>query len=296
MKFVLLALPNVYEALVTQLESEGHVVKLITWAAAYVGHDWARRDVEVEIATFAPDYVINNMPALVLLDTSNFTYIANTVASAELETNKWPTRQKAGELGFLLPTVLEECDINQISTSHTDTVFVKPKRGSETAFPNQTWKVPKGMCYKHNINFPSGMPVYVEQDLQQDYEGYCFFTMCNGEYTINQITGYTGTGNDKRIDSGGEEWGTNANFIDLTPTQYSNALSLCTTWLNYAATLGGRYQGELSFGVLGNDIYWYEQNSKRGTHGVFSGSGQDWLNSLLTDSSESTKTQWNYNF
>lgn len=294
MKIVLISLANTYETVISQLESEGHSVLHITEKdGVYGGNSSAISTLETVISNFNPDIVVNNMPSVSLSNTSNFTYVANTQASADLELKKWETRQKAKELGFLLPTVLEECTMNTVSTAHTDTVFLKAKDVDPW---HQSWKIPAGTdIATHNKHFPPSIPAFVEADVGHDIEGNCMFTMHNGSYTINKTTGYTGRGNEKVL-SGKGDWKEGTEFKDLTSEQETAFLSLCTTWLNYAATLGGSYQGEICAGIKGTDVYWFEQNSRRSTYGSFVGTGQNWLDSLKSDSSKSSETRWDYNF
>jgi len=240
------------------------------------------------VASVANEYdlVINNVPSI----NTPSNGIGNTTASANLELCKWATRQKAEELGFLLPPVLEECTLNTVSTSHTNTVYVKPKDSSLHRWHN-CWKIPAGTDIEnHNKNFPPNIPAYVEEDIEHDIEGNCFFTMRDGSYKIQKILGYTGGGDYKVLGSSASGF----SFTSLTTAQENAFLPLCTAWLEYAKTLGGIYQGELCAGIKGTDVYWFEQNSRRGMHIPFTGSSDNWLESLRTDLTKAGLNDWNY--
>ena len=251
----------------------------------YSGSKYSHSDKLAEIA-LNYDLVINNSPWL----TTPSNGIGNTTASARLETHKWETRTKAQELGFLLPEVLEECTMDSVSTSHTETIFLKPKEGFQAC----TYKIDPSRddIAWHNGEFPPNIPAYVERDLEHDVEGNCFFTMKDGEYKIQKVLGYTGTGEDKRVAKIFTVTG--FEFTTLTTAQETAFLSLCTTWLDYAKTLGGTYQGEICAGIKGTDVYWFEQNSRRGMHIPFSGNSDNWLESLRSDLSKAGISEWNY--
>ena len=294
LRILFLSLSNTYETLIEQLHMEEHIVEQFTQ------RDGVYSRYQIAAATdkinrFYPNYIINNVPSIFLpaLETNSIV-IGNTEASANLELKKWETRQKAEELGFVLPEVLEECTLNTVSTSYTDTIFVKPKG---VDLYHQAWKIPAGTNIKenHNIQFPSDIPAYVEADVQHDIQVDCCFTIHNGSYTINQIIAHNSQGNEKILLGGSETWKQEIEQVTLTEEQESIVTPLFNNWLNYAATLGGSYQGCVTTGLKGTNLYWYEQNSRKGTHTSFTGKGQDWLNSLILDSSESSKTSWSYN-
>lgn len=294
MRILFLSLSNTYETLIEQLESEGHTAEQITEQEGIILPSDSIFLVEEKLLTFSPDYIINNIPSLSLPDFSNCTVIANTEASANLELKKWETRQKAGELGFSLPEVIEECTLNTVSTTHTNTIFLKPK-GIDPH--HQSWKIPAGTdIWRHNKQFPSNFPAYVEADTEHDMQVDCLFTIHNGSYAIYNITASTSKGDEKILFNGGlTNWNIGLESITLTAEQNTLVTALFNTWLTYVVTLGGSYQGCITTGLKGENLYWYEQNSRKETHTSFIGSGQDWLNSLTVDSSECSKTQWTYN-
>ena len=295
LRILFLSLSNTYETLIEQLHSEGHIVEQLT------EHDgiYARPEKATAIAVdkinrFYPTYVINNTPFLSLPALStNSIVIGNTEASANLELKRWETRQKAQELGFLLPEVLEECDLNAVSTDYTETVFVKPK-GIDPW--HCAWKIPAGTNIEenHNRHLPSGIPAYVEADTEHDMQVDCLFTIHNGSYAINSITAYTSKGDEKIFIGGTTNWKTGIEYRETSPEQNTLVTTLFNNWLEYAATLGGSYQGWAATGLKEQNLYWYEQNSRHGHHTRFIGSGQDWLNSLTVDPAECLKIQWDW--
>ena len=292
MRIFLISLPDTYESLKTSLEAISHVVYLYTDTTAYSGVDWAKADVLEKIEDFGPDIVVNNMPALFLPSSSDYTYIGNSTESANLELKKWETRNKARDTGFLLPTVLEECTMNTVSTSHTDTVFLKPK--GITKWP-QAWRIASGESIDtHNSSFPADIPAYVEADLQHDIEAGCIFTMRDGSFQIVKTQGYTSRGEEKSIFRH-VDWKDNG-VCNLTAEQDAAVRFVCTNWLNYAALHGGTYEGEVCVALKGTEVYWLEQNSRRGTFATFTGSAQDWLDSLTSDVSKASSISWDFNF
>jgi len=274
MKILIVSYENCYNG----LSLSGHTVDY------YSGSIFSHSDRLADVATDY-DLVINNSPWL----TTPSNGIGNTAASARLETHKWETRAKAKELGFLLPEVLEECNMNAVSTSYTETVFLKPKENEMACI----YKIDPSRddIAWHNTQLRA-VPGYVEKDIEHDIEGNCFFTMRNGEYKIQKVLGYTGTGEDKRLQK--PFMTTGFEFTTLTSAQETAFLSLCTTWLDYAKTLGGTYQGEICAGIKGADVYWFEQNSRRGMHIPFTGNSNNWLESLRSDLSKAGTDEWNY--
>ena len=295
MRILFLCLSNTYETLIKQLHKEGHVVEQVTeHNGIYSNNETASVIAIDKINRFYPNYIINNIPSLSLPSFTNYIEIGTTEASANLELKKWETRQKAKEFGFLLPEVLEECTLNTVSTTHTNTVFLKPK-GLDRH--HQAWKIPAGTNIEnHNKEFSANIPAYVEADVDHDMHIDCTFTMYNGAYVINDIVAHTATGNDKILFNGGvANWKIGSKYVTLTTEQKNMVTGLFTSWLDYVATLGGSYQGCLAAGLKGENLYWYEQNSRKGTYTIFSGSGQDWLNSLTINAEESLKTHWDFN-
>jgi len=296
LRILFLSLSNTYETLIEQLHSEGHIVEQLTEHEGICARPEKATAIAVDkINRFYPTYVINNRPSLFLpAFSTNSIVIGNTEASANLELKKWETRQKAQELGFLLPEILEECTLSTVSTTHTNTVFLKPK-GIDPW--HCAWKIPTGTnIADHNNELSIDTPAYVEADVEHDAHIDCTFTICNGAYVIDQIVAHTSTGNDKILfNKSFTNWKTGSEYVTLTIEQKDMVTALFNSWLAYAATLGGNYQGCLAAGLKGENLYWYEQNSRKGTHTIFSGSGQDWLNSLTINPAESLKTHWDFN-
>ena len=279
MKILIVSYDNCYNG----LNLSGHTVDF------YSGSKYSHSDKIAELST-EYDLVINNSPWI----TTPSNGVGNTPASARLETHKWETRLKAQELGFLLPEVLEECDMDSVSTNYTETVFLKPKEGFQAC----TYKIDpsRDNIAWHNGEFPPNIPGYVERDLNHDIEGGCIFTMREGSYQIVKTQGYTSKGEEKRL-AGSTDWkDDNGGVGSLTSEQETLLLDACTAWLDYAATLGGTYEGEICTGIKGTDIYWFEQNSRRGTHGTLTGASQDWLDSLTSDVTKASKISWDFNF
>ena len=294
MKILIFALENTYEPMVPLLEEEGHEVRLLSKCnkiPLLLGTSEGKAYVSQQITEFAPDLVINAVPSIVLPTSSDYTYLGNTTASARLETHKWETREKAAELGWSLPTVLEECDMTAMST-YDRTVYLKPKGLNPW---NQAWKIAPGTTY--NAEFPSGTPAYVEESVDYEVEAFCFFTVSNGSYSITRMIGCSGYGHDKTMLSG-SDWRIgkgDLTHFELTEAQQAAWLPKCTAWLDYIVTLGGNYEGSIE-GLINSssEVYWMEQNSRPSTYnnGSIPGTIQDWLDSLTTDPSKSVNPNY----
>ena len=294
MKILIFALENTYEPMVPLLEEEGHEVRLLSKCnkiPLLLGTSEGKAYVSQQITEFAPDLVINAVPSIVLPTSSDYTYLGNTTASARLETHKWETREKAAELGWSVPTLLAECDMDTMST-YDKTVYLKPKGLNPW---NQVWKIAPGTNY--NAEFPSGIPAYVEESIE-DYavEAFCFFTISNGSYSITRIMGCTGfEGFGKTMEDGAYPFHESQTYLELTEAQRNAFLPKCTAWLDYIVTLGGNYEGAIE-GLINasNDVYWLEQNSRPFTYnnGSIPGTIQDWIDSLTTDPSKSVNPNY----
>ena len=137
MKILLIAFDQTYNFIVPLLEEEGHEVRLLTECERIplIHSSKSPTYILEQIDEFEPELVINAIATISHLpSSSDYTYIGNTLGSARIETHKWETRQKAQELGWKLPTVLEECDMNEMSTYDT-TTYLKPKTSEEHLVP-----------------------------------------------------------------------------------------------------------------------------------------------------------------
>jgi len=290
MKILIFALENTYEYIVPLLEQEGHEVHLFSKCNGIpllFGTSEGKAYVQQQITDSTPDLVINAVPSIVLPTSSEYTYLGNNWISARLETHKWETREKAAQLGWKLPTVLEECTMNTMST-YDKTVYLKPKGLN---LWNQAWQIAPGTTY--NDQFSSGIPAYVEDIVDYAVEAFCFFTISNGSYGITRMLGCSGYGHDKTMSSD-SDWKVgkgDLTHFELTDAQQAVWLPKCTAWLDYIVTLGGSYEGSIG-GLIdsNNQVYWMEQNSRPFTYnnGSIPGSIQDWIDSLTTDPSKST--------
>ena len=293
MKILLIALDQTYDFIVPLLENEGHEVRLLTRCERIplIHSPKTQTYILEQIQKFDPDLVINAIASIFLPSSSNYTYIGNTWASARLETHKWETRQKAEKLGWKLPTVLTECDMNAMPTYEFLT-YLKPK-GLTTH--SSSFQVPADINY--NGNFPANTQAYVEEEIDYAVGAICFFTISNGSYHITRTMANSvgeGDGNHKNMD-GGPDWTESYTIYDL-PTELETAfLAKCRTWLDYAVTLGGSYEGIIEAGITSsNEFYWFEQNSRPGnmSEAFKSGTVQDWLEGLTTDPTKSPPVRY----
>ena len=287
MRILLIALETTYNYLVPLLENEGHTVKLMTQSSEevflYTGAQQERLFVLDQISKFNPDLVVNALTMLILHPSDNYTYIGNTEESAFLETEKWDTRNQAQSLGWVLPPVLEECNMNAMSTQDRD-VYLKAK--NRNVF-NQGFKVPANSTL--NNTMPS-IAAYVEDLINFEWQIMAQFTISQGSYSIRKIVGCTaGTsaGGDKLVSSNGD-WKDYYTLFDLTEEQDTLVRTKCEAWLDYAVTQGGNYEGLLEAGITADDtVYWLEQNCRPATNtiGFVAGTAQDWIEGLTIDPS-----------
>lgn len=288
MKILLIAIDQTYNFIVPLLEEDGHEVRLLTECEHIpLIHSLKSTTYILEqIAEFEPELVINAIATISDFASSNYTYIGNSRESTKLETHKWETRQKAKELGWKLPTVLEECDMNEMST-HNVLTYLKPKAPQGHA---EAWQVPANTTY--NDCFAPGIQAYVEEAIDYAVGAICMFTISNGSYHITRTMANSvgdGDGNHKSM-GGGADWTQSYTIYDLPSDLEAAFLAKCRTWLDYAVTLGGSYEGIIEAGITSsNEFYWFEQNSRPGnmTEAFKSGTVQDWLAGLTTDPTRS---------
>ena len=288
MKILLIAMPSTYDYLVPLLESEGSTVKVVTGKEGgnTLCLQFARpEDIEyvlAEIESFKPDFVVNAITRLILPESDDYVYLGNTEASARLETQKRETRAKAGELGWLLPEVLEDCTLLTVS-EHAQTCYVKP---SDNTTHMPTVKIPEGTYVSGMFTGAKDYPCFVERGVDYAVEAFCYFTIADGQYAIARTVGVLGYGNDKLFERSGDDWRPDIIWVDLTAEQHEAFTTKCESWLSYAATLGGNYEGSIG-GAISKDleVFWFEQNSRPDTYdiGALPAGASQWLDALTTD-------------
>lgn len=293
MKILLIAFDQTYDFIVPLLENDGHEVRLLTRCESIplIHSSNSTTYILQQITEFEPELVINAIASISLPASSEYTYIGNNWVSAKLETYKWETRQKAEELGWKLPTVLEECDMNEMSTYDVLT-YLKPKGSNKHA---SSFQVPANTNY--NGNFPANTKAYVEEAIEYAVGAICFFTISNGSYHITRTMANSvgeGDGSQKSMD-GGADWTQAYTIYDLPADIEALFLAKCRTWLDYVVTLGGSYEGIIEAGITSsNEFYWFEQNSRPGNmaEAFKSGTAQDWLEGLMTDPTRSPPVRY----
>lgn len=290
---------GIYDDIATFVENSGnHQVDLVTqysfinlWFGQEDAHEFARQKIE----QFRPTHVLNNIPHLDLAST-DYVYIGNSTASSRLESHRWETRQKAQELGFLLPEVLEECPMNGMTQTYAEDVFLKPKHWDNY---HRSWKILANTDHVLHNGYmdssylgPNNAEGFIERSTQHDFEATCQFTICNNSYKIQRMVAYYGGGNEKVYGNDDVKgWKTGTRYEEMPPSLVSSWEDQCIRWLDYACTLGGNYQGGIGAGVNDNGFHWYEQNS-RWWLGNFTGNAIQWLKSLTVDPSFATSNDW----
>jgi hypothetical protein len=290
LRILLFALTETYESLVPALEEKGHIVKLINQHAGginiYYGGPKAISWAEEEIKRFKPDIVVSNMAGLTLPPSDDYTYFGNTSESSRLELYKWETRQKAWEYGFELPEVVLECNLNEMQR-FPYTTYLKSKYHDMWC---QAWKVlpDADLDYQNMIFSEEGAsPAYVEKEVDFEVEGYCQYRICNGTYTITSIKGIHGDVSGYKIMGAETDWRNLTCLRDLTPEQEEVYREKCEDWLEYAASLGGNYEGNVS-GCITSDlkVYWFEHNGRHSMYSDFVGDADSWLESFTKNTDE----------
>jgi hypothetical protein len=284
---------RIYDNIATFVENSGHQVDLVTqysFGRLFYGQEDAHEFARQRIQQFQPTHVINNIPHLNLAS-PDYVYIGNTEASARIETHKWDTRQKAQELGFLLPEVLEECPMNGMTQTYLEDVYLKPKYWDEQ---HRSWKILANTDHTlHNTKMEDNSAEgFIERDVQHDFEAICQFTICNNSYKIQHMIAYYGGGNEKIHGADDTQWKEGTRYEEIPPSLLSSWESQCTRWLDYVCTLGGNYQGGMGAGVTDTGFHWYEQNCRKGTPGVFTGDFFEWWKSLTVSPSFATSSDW----
>lgn len=297
MRLLLFALKDTYESLIPELEKKNYAYNLITnhskiGSNIYSGDANAVEWSEREIRKFSPDIVVNNMPSLILPRSEDYTYFGNTRESANLELCKWESRQRAWECGFELPEVVAECNMHEMP-KFPYTTFLKSKSKDIWC---QAWKVtPERDIDKQNkmfneINDGISFPAYVERGMDFEVQAYTDFRISNDSYVITGIHGLHGEVDAYKVFGGtaGQDWTENTWLQDLDPDQYNVFREKCESWLDYALTLGGNYEGTIGAGITKDlKVYWFEQNSRLSTFENFTGDVDSWLESFTKKTDES---------
>ena len=297
MKLMIFSTNAVYDELVIQLQSAGHEVELVTPSSLlslFLGLDDSHQYARERIEEFQPTHVLNNIPALSLSSTE-YEYIGNSTESAQLELYRWNTRQKAQELGFLLPTVLEECPMDGLTKTYSEDVYLKPKGWD---YAHRSWKIPANTDPAIHNSYLAGNSAlgFIERQVPHTIEALCQFTVSNNSYKIQYMRGYIGGGNEKIVGADEYIWKENTRYESLSTDILNSWESQCTRWLDYVKTLGGSYQGAIGAGVTDDGFYWYEQNSRRGTGVKFVGDHETWWESLTTNCSAASSSHWEVDY
>lgn len=294
MKILLFALTDTYETVVPALEEKGHTVSLVTQYGGgfginlYYGGRKAIAWAEEEIRRFEPDIVVNNMPSLMLTPSDDYTYFGNTKESARLELYKWETRQKARECGFELPEVVLECNHHEMQR-FPYTTFLKSKYHDTWC---QAWKVlpDADLDYLREVfNAEGSFPAFVERGMDFESQVYCKFRISGDSYSINGIHALCGNVDDYKVlgEAVDQDWREGCWLNDLTPDHYKVFREKCESWLDYAVTLGGNYEGTIGAGITEDlEVYWFEQNSRLNTYEDFIGDADSWLESFTKNTEE----------
>jgi hypothetical protein len=230
------------------------------------------------------------MAGLLLPKSDSYTYFGNTEESSRLEMNKWETRQTVKSLGFdfLFPEVVAECNLDEM-TYFPYTTYLKSK-GNDTFC--QAWKVtPDTDLNYHNRVLQHHnrikCPAYVERAVDFEVEGCCQFRIANGSYNLTSVQGIYGNPSGYKQLVGTSDWRDDTYMGDLTPDQHKVVTEKCGEWLEYAATLGGNYEGNIGTGITSDlDVYWFEHNSRQSMYSQFVGDADSWIDSFTKNTNE----------
>lgn len=298
MRILLFALLDTYESLVPALEEKGHTVKLINQHTG-VGINLHYADsrstswAEEQVRSFKPEIVVNNFPALILNPSSDYVYFGNTRESANLELCKWETRQRAWECGFELPEVVLECNLHEMK-KFPYTTFLKSKGHDMWC---QAWKVTPDTNIKrqnemiYQLSDRVAFPAYVERGMEFEVQVYCNFRICGDEYSITGIHALCGDVDNYKVfwreENVEPDWRKGCWIENLSAEHYNVFREKCESWLEYAVTLGGNYEGTIGSGITEDlKVFWFEQNSRLNTHEIFVGDADAWLDSFTKNTDE----------
>jgi len=285
MKILLIGLPTTYDYLVPTLESEGHEVVYYDGMADFLYVAGGSQPVIDKllniIEVFQPTHVINACPKLVLPE-GDYIYLGNTIESARFETDKSYARGFVESCGWELPTVLTECLNTQINIEEPQTIYIKPKDATTN---RTTFKIPTGGTLTDVLAL-SPYEVIVEASQSYDVEAWAYFTMTDGQFSINRTIGAIGYGDDKLIGSTGD-W-RNCTLVELTEEQDTKYRQVCTALLEVLATKGGSFEGNIG-GCISPDLscYFFEVNCRPETYNTntLPSTATNWVNSLIDDPS-----------
>lgn len=202
------------------------------------------------------DVVVSNMPSLDIGISAG--------RAARLETHKWETRWEAEQF-WKLPSILEECTFENRKKEG----YCKSKEFPFSSFWNG----------KGTEEFNPSTPAYVEAEVDAIPVS-CTFTMCNSNWSIEGL--WTRSGKKHPLDR---------NPV-IGVCESKEFYTKCVEWLKYISSFGGNYSGEIEAGIAEDDIYWFEQNSRRITGGQYHGTYQDWIDSLTIDPTRAGN--WSY--
>lgn len=281
MRILLIGLPTSYCYIVPTLESEGHDVLYYDGMADYLyltsGSQEVHAKVETLIEEFQPTHIINGVPKLVIPE-GDYMCLGNTAESARFETDKGYARSQALDLGWKLPPLLADCLNTEINELPNQTLYVKPKNDTTD---RTTFKIPAGTPRSDVVSL-SPYEVLVEASQAYDVEVWAYFTIADGQFSINRTIGVTGYGNDKLIGSAGD-W-RDFTAVDLTEEQDTKYRELCSSILSVLATKGGNFEGNVG-GCIDSDLdcYFFEINCRPETHNTntLPSTATNWVQSLI---------------
>mgnify|MGYP001153004561 CR=1 FL=1 len=284
-RIIFIGLPTSYDYIVTPLESEGHTVLNYDGMADCIFVASGDLSVQDKVATiieeFEPTIIVNGSPKLVIPE-GGYVVLQNTLASARFETCKWETRSKVEGYGFKLPTVINDCLNTDIIIPTDRTTYIKPKCNSTN---RTTFKIPAGGVITDINTMPEYM-VYVEESVPYVCESWAYFTVADGQYSINRTIGVTGFGNDKLVGHSGD-W-RDCTFVELTEDQDTKWREVCDALVADLSTKGGNFEGNIQ-GCIDSDLdcYFFEVNCRPETYNshVLATTATNWLQGLINNPS-----------
>jgi len=196
------------------------------------------------------------------------TYLGATQEVAEVEINKFATRNAVADLGIkVIPIVSEGNTANIDLTTFTERpVVIKAKDTINSARVLKEEQDTIAENYYKNLASNKHYDYYIEKFLpNMQLEVEVYFCIADGKWSIY----YTGElrGETERRDflknSPASTWTTTCTLHKVPDNLNAVVRTNAETFLNWLAPKGGNYTGSVNFAIdNNNDVYWVETNTR----------------------------------
>jgi hypothetical protein len=210
--------------------------------------EWFLSDNQIDTILYMSPYV--NIP-----DNWNIDVIGLNERSAHLETRKLWCRRQIGKLGVKLPVLLDDIQVPCVvkpNKTHHDAVYCTFVVLDSTAEQYvQDWWIPKGH------------PYYVEEYLDGT-EVNIEFVVSGGKWSIQHCQESTGE-NVAKIAGNYSHFAKYVQYGELSDDNRELCIENATKILDWVATLGGQFQGQITGMIKDGEWYFLEINSRLAT-------------------------------